>query len=184
MPAVGTGYPFFIVGIIFNTVKNKNNLDMDKDESAKFLSIIGSAFFFGVMTAPFFIPYVSQLNTKNTQRSLIFIYAIINLLFIYPNMWVMALSRYLQGFIGRLLLVTNLWWMKQIALPKHRNISQAFPLIAYSTTGVIFYFLSFLDDGGIYFWRFIIIIPSVVLLINLVIDFIMVKNLNSFTYLL
>lgn len=184
MPAVGVSYPFFIMGIVYDSIKNENNLDLDPEQSAKFLSLVSSAFFFGLMGAPFFIPYCSKTDTKKTQRILVFIFAIVNLLFIYPNMYVMALGRFLQGLVGRLLHVTNLWWIRQIALPKHRNVSQSFPLIAYSTTGVLFYFLSFLDDGGQFFWRLIVVIPTIVMLSNLVVDLIMVKNLNSFTFLL
>ena len=184
IPSVGTGYSFFIIGIVFNTIKNENNLNLNSDESAFFLSIVGSAFFIGIMGAPFLIPYFSKTNTKTTQRILVFVFALINILFIYPNMWTMALSRFLQGLVGRLLQVTNYWWIRQIALPKHRNVSLAYPLIAYAFTGVALYFMSFLDDGGLYIWRLIVAVPSIVLLVNLVIDLIMVRNLNSFTYLL
>jgi hypothetical protein len=31
IPAVGVSYPFFIMGIVFNTIKNKNNLDLDEE---------------------------------------------------------------------------------------------------------------------------------------------------------
>ena len=56
--------------------------------------------------------------------------------------------------------------------------------MTYAFTGVLFYFISLLDDGGVIIWRVIVTIPSIVLFGGLVLDMLMVKSLNSFTYLL
>ena len=76
---------------------------------------------------------------------------VINLAFQYQSLPVMAGCRFLLGFFGRMIVVSNYWWIYQTSLPSQKSRILSFPLLTYSSANIIMYIVSLHDDEGPYF---------------------------------
>lgn len=109
--AIVANYPWIFLNVFFPSIKNEQNMNLNDDESAVYLSIVTSAFFYGGIIGSLSVKLLANYNPK-----LVWAYSLISLGFMYllfqfDNLVLMAISRFFQGALGRIVIISNYWWL-------------------------------------------------------------------------
>ena len=183
MLSSGVGnYPWIFLNIAFPSIKNENNMNLDDDEAAVYLSVVTSAFFYGGILGALLIKIVAVKNPKIVWRCSVLGFSLINILFQFESLPLMAICRFFQGMFGRGVIISTYWWMYEAALPKHRARFVSIPLLCYSVLNIAVYLISFLDDGGRIFWRALAIVPTILGIILFFIDTVVTRKHESIAF--
>ena len=106
------------------------------------------------------------------------------LLFCFGGLWGMYIGRLLMGFFAEYCHVIAHWMLYQIALPQHREAAIATMMITMAGYSLSFSYFSYLDNGGYWMWRIVNSGPVVLLILMVLVDLTLLKDVNGFDYLL
>ena len=177
-------YPWSILNLVFPSIRNENNMNLDDNQAAKYLSIVSSGFFYGSILGALLTKFTERFDPKKLWLSTLFLMIISNLFFLYEKMILMAVSRFIFGAIGTINIVVGYVWINQTALPHHRTRFLSLPLSFYALANMVTYFVSFLDEGGKHFWRTLVAVPSIIGVLLLILNLIFVRKINCIPFLI
>ena len=177
------GWIYFQVGLYLDIFCNENNFNCSINQKKSSLSRMGSFTFFTCIACNLSYPLLSKFNPKTLYNIAKLVFAMGFVLFSFGSLSWMLVGRLLMGGFGEFGHVTGHWMLYQIALPQHKEIAVSFMVImgAYASVGLTF--LSSIDNGGHWTWRFVNASPAVLLTFLILIDLTLLRNVNGFSYL-
>ena len=129
-------------------------------------------------------PLTVEFNNKAVYNISKMMLAISILLFNFGGIGGMYVARILMGFSGEYSHVSAHWMLYQIAIPQHREAAIATIAISIAVYMMSFSYFSYLDDGGYWTWRLVNSLPALLLILMIVADLTLFRNINGFDYLL
>lgn len=102
-------YSTIILNVIFPSIKNERNMNLNDEEAKFYLSIVSSAYFYGSVVGALLVKQVAHLNVKTLWRVVVTTSIFVNLMFQIENLAVMAICRFVLGCLSRLIAISNYW---------------------------------------------------------------------------
>lgn len=102
-------YPIIVLNVIFPSIKNANNMNLNDEEAKLYLSLVSSAYFYGGVVGAILVRYVAHLDTKKFWRVAMLLLVLVNLAFLVESVLLMAVCRFLQGILSRLIEISDYW---------------------------------------------------------------------------
>lgn len=104
-------YSTIILNVIFPSIKNERNMNLNDEEAKFYLSIVTSAYFYGSVVGALLVKQVAHLNVKTLWRVVVTTSIFVNLMFQVESLVLMAICRFLLGCLSRLIAISNYWWI-------------------------------------------------------------------------
>lgn len=157
-------------------------MNLTDDQAAIYLSTVSSAYFYGGVAGALAVKQIAHFNTQKLWRTVVTASIFVNIAFQYENMYTMAICRFFLGMLSRMIAISNYWWIYQTSLPRQKSRIVSFPLLCYSCTNILVYIASIYDDGSWYYWRLIAGFPIILGTILVIMDFLIIRKMNSIKY--
>jgi MFS family permease len=181
---VVAGYAWFILNLIFPSIRNKNNMDLDDNHAATYLSLVTSAFFYGSIVGACLSKFSDSFDPQKVWLFTMIVIIIVNPLFLLENKILMTISRFIFGIVSPINSIVCYVLIGQTALPHHRVRFLSFPLATYAVSTMGYYSLQLFDNGGKTFWRYMVAFPSILGCILVLFHLIFIKNINCLPFLI
>ena len=104
-------YPWFILNLVFPSIRNENNMNLDDDQAAKYLSIVTSGFFYGSILGALLTKFTESFDPYKLWLFTVFLMILSNILFLFENMILMASSRFIFGAVGTINSIVGYVWI-------------------------------------------------------------------------
>ena len=174
----------FQIGFYIDVFCNKNNYSCSTQSIKSLQSSMNSTTYLVSMIAYLIYPLTAEYNNKVVYNISKAAFCVSILLFNFAGMWWMTFARVLMGFFSEYCQVTGHWMLYQIALPQHREAAIAMMMVMMSLYMMAFSYLSFLDDGSYWTWRVVNSGPALLLVLMILVDLTLLRNVNGLDYLL
>ena len=175
---------YYQIGFYIDIFCNKSNYNCSVQSKKNVQSNMNSISYVVCMVAYLTYPLTVRFNNKVVYNISKAIFCVSILLFNFGGMWWMSFARVVMGFFSEYCQVTGHWILYQIALPQHREAAIAMMMVTTSVYMVAYSFFSFLDDGGYWTWRVINSGPALLLVLMILVDLTLLRNVNGLDYLL
>lgn len=81
MSHIIANYSTIILNVIFPSIKNERNMNLNDEEAKYYLSIVTSAYFYGSVVGALLVKQVAHLNVKTLWRTVVTASIFVNLMF-------------------------------------------------------------------------------------------------------
>ena len=177
------GWIYFQVGLYLDIFCNKNNFNCSVSEKKSSLSRMGSFTFVMCIACNLSYPMMADFNPKVLYNIAKLVFAAGFVLFSFGSLSWMLVGRLLMGGFGEFCHVTGHWMLYQIALPQHKEIAVSFMVTMGAVASVGLTFLSSIDGGGLWTWRFVNASPAALLVFLVFMDITLLNKVNGFNFL-
>ena len=176
--------PFTALSLFFNTISNENNNNWSKLRREDYNANLTSIFYIACELGAFVQGSFVDFNTKHVYNISKLLLALTTIPFVFGDIRLMEISRFLQGLFGEVSHVIVMWTAYEIALPRHREMFIRIFYVCNFAFGIFFNYLSLYDDGGRVFWRAMFLLPSAMMVGTILLDYTVCRNINTFTFYL
>lgn len=175
---------FLILNVYYPTISNENNRNWNKVLREERIGTLTSIFYLGCVIGALISGMFVSLNTKHVYSFFKVALGFSMIPFVIGDYSWMIISRFLQGLFGEVSHVIIMWSVYEITLSEHK--AMIYPMLYSSCgfSGLVYTQLSLYDDGGSVFWKWVFFSPVVLLWATVVLDYTVVRHVNTFTYLL
>ena len=171
------------LSIFMDTISNEHNFGFSKYEREFFIGIFTSAFYIGSAVGSLSTGFCTRFDTRIVYAITRIGNSLALIMFTYPNVWTMVLARFFMGCFYDASHAVAAWSLYEILLPRHRE--RALTLF-YAVAGVCYFccvILALYDPGSWSFWRLGFIIPSLAVIVEVLLSFVIFPKYNTLTYL-
>ena len=176
--------PSYFLNVFYDSITNPRNNNWNAETRKTNLSYISTATNVGGLVGGIAFYFISKYN----PRTVIHISRVLALIgsvgFTLQNIYLMLIGRFIIGFAASIGQNSLIWVAREICVEGHADIVMIAYHLSVSSCFFTLGFASNFDKGGPLYWRAILLGFALILMILLFLDLLLVKDLNSITYMI
>ena len=174
----------FFLNIYYDTITNEQNNKWDANTRKNYLSKLNLCYNLGGLAGIILGLVISKLNPRLILNVGRFFLAVCCLCLAVPDINTMAISRFFSNLFSVVCEITVIWTVYELYRPR----DQAKVMVALSLANPLFNLAisvsSKFDPGNQWYWKQVLTVLPLILVLSIVVDIFCTKRLNSVSYML